>query len=51
MPGGEVFAHYVFNDQNETGHIPPEQRGILAPLNPGIAERIRQWLLQSLQRR
>jgi len=47
----DIFMHYVFNPEDETRHLPAEQRGILAPLNPGIAERIRLWLLQSLQRR
>lgn len=47
-----VFAHYIFgNEQDVTAHIPAEQRGILGTFNPPLAERIRLWLLRSLQRR
>jgi cupin-like protein len=45
-----VFNHYVFNDEDPAAHIPAASRGILAPLNPQIAERTRQWLLKALSR-
>ena len=46
-----VFNHFIFSDADDSAHIPAGQRGILAPLSPEIAEKVRLWLLQSLQRR
>jgi hypothetical protein len=46
-----IFNHYIFNDEDVIAHIPDGQRGILGPLTPGLAERIRLWLQRSLQRR
>jgi hypothetical protein len=45
-----IFSHYIFNDEDQTAHIPSGSRGVLAPLNAGNAEQIRQWLLRSLAR-
>lgn len=46
-----LFDHYVFENSNEvTEHIPPEARGVLAPLTPETAGRIRAFLLRSLSR-
>jgi hypothetical protein len=46
-----VFNHFIFDAVDGAAHIPPAQRGILSPLSPEIAEKVRMWLLQSLQRR
>jgi len=46
-----VFEHYVFENGAEVaGHLPEEARGILAPLNPETAGRIRAKLLRGLSR-
>ena len=46
-----LFDHYVFaNGANVTQHLPPEARGILAPLNAESAGQIRAKLLRSLSR-
>lgn len=45
------FEHYVFaNGADVTDHLPPEGRGILAPLTPDTAGRIRARLLRNLSR-
>lgn len=46
-----MFDHYVLRTEGEPiEHLPPEQRGILAPPTPQLRERIRQFLLRSLSR-
>ena len=46
-----MFEHYVFDNGTEVaGHLPEEARGILAPLNPDTAGRIRAKLLRGLSR-
>lgn len=46
-----LFDHYVFaNGADVTQHLPPEARGILAPLNAESAGQIRAKLLRSLSR-
>ncbi len=46
-----LFDHYVFdNGADVTEHIPEEARGVLAPLTPETAGRIRAFLLRSLSR-
>ena len=47
----DLFDHYVFrNDGQETDHIPPPARGILAPLTSESAGRLRAFLLRTLSR-
>ena len=46
-----MFEHYVFDNGIEVaGHLPEEARGILAPLTPDTAGRIRAKLLRGLSR-
>ena len=46
-----LFDHYVFtNGADVTQHLPPEARGILAPLDAEAAGQIRAKLLRSLSR-
>lgn len=46
-----LFDHYVFaNGAEVTQHLPPDARGILAPLTPHSAGQIRARLLRSLSR-
>lgn len=46
-----LFDHYVFtNGADVTQHLPPEARGILAPLDAETAGQIRAKLLRSLSR-
>lgn len=47
----DMFDHYVFqNGPHVTDHLPPDGRGILAPLTPETAGQIRAHLLRSLAR-
>ena len=47
----EMFDHYVFgNDQGVVAHIPEGSRGILDPMTPDLAGRIRAFLLRALSR-
>jgi hypothetical protein len=47
----ELFDHYVFRNGAEvTDHLPPDGRGILAPLTAETAGQIRAHLLRSLAR-
>ncbi len=57
LPGADkarwraLFDHYVFtNGADVTQHLPPEARGILAPLDAETAGQIRAKLLRSLSR-
>jgi hypothetical protein len=44
-----LFDHYVFENGDEvTAHIPPDARGVLAPLTPESADRLRANLLRGL---
>jgi hypothetical protein len=44
-----LFDHYVFENGDEvTAHIPPGARGVLAPLTPESADRLRANLLRGL---
>ncbi|WP_230480718.1 cupin-like domain-containing protein [Sphingomonas sp. Leaf21] len=46
-----MFDHYVFaNDDSVTAHIPEGGRGILDPMTPELASRIRSFLLRTLSR-
>jgi hypothetical protein len=47
------FEHYVFGDDAHVAgdHLPEAARGILGPASPDRTERIRGYLLKSLQRR
>lgn len=46
-----LFDHYVFeNGRDVTAHIPTDARGVLAPLTPDTAGRLRASLLRSLSR-
>ena len=47
----DLFDYYVFrNDESVTAHIPEAGRGVLAPLTPESAGRIRAFLLRALSR-
>ncbi len=47
----EMFDHYVFaNDESVVAHIPEGGRGILGPMTPDLAGRIRAFLLRALSR-
>lgn len=47
----ELFDHYVFDaDASVTAHIPEGGRGILDPLTPEAASRLRSYLLRQLGR-
>lgn len=47
----DMFEYYVFaNDESVVAHIPEEGRGVLAPLTPESAGRIRAFLLRTLSR-
>lgn len=47
----DLFDHYVFgNDEDVVAHIPPDGRGVLAPLTADGAGRIRAFLLRALSR-
>lgn len=47
----DMFDHYVFaNDADVTAHIPEGGRGILDPITPPLADRIRAYLLRALSR-
>lgn len=46
-----LFEHYVFaNGPDVAAHIPEPQRGVLAPLTPDSAGRLRAFLLRALSR-
>ncbi|TPG20404.1 cupin-like domain-containing protein [Sphingomonas koreensis] len=45
----DMFDHYVFgNDEETVAHIPEDARGVLAPLTPETASRLRSFLLRQL---
>ncbi|CAA9491924.1 MAG: Pass1-related protein [uncultured Sphingomonadaceae bacterium] len=47
----EMFDYYVFDDvEAAAAHIPAAARGVLAPLTPDTAGRIRAYLLRALSR-
>jgi hypothetical protein len=47
-----LFEHYVFGSQTgTTAHIPPHRHGLLGPLSPADAARVREYLAQRLQKR
>ncbi|RXD07599.1 cupin-like domain-containing protein [Sphingomonas sp. UV9] len=47
----EMFDHYVFSNGPEVvAHIPESARGVLAPLTPDSAGRLRAFLLRALSR-
>ena len=47
----DMFDHYVFdNDDSVTAHIPEGGRGVLDPMTPDLAARLRAFLLRALSR-
>lgn len=47
----ELFEHYVFDASDDVvAHLPPDARGILAPLTSESAGRLRAFLLRGLSR-
>ena len=47
----DMFDHYVFaNDDSVTAHIPEGGRGVLDPMTPELAARLRAFLLRALSR-
>ena len=47
----DMFDHYVFNnDDGVTAHIPEGGRGVLDPMTPELAGRLRGFLLRALSR-
>ena len=45
-----LFEHYVFGDPEAvTGHIPPHRHGLLGPLSPADAQRLREQVAQRLK--
>lgn len=47
----DIFEHYVFgNDETTIAHIPEAIRGILAPMDPDMARRVRAYLTGRLGR-
>ncbi len=46
----DLFDYYVFGDSEAAAaHIPESGRGVLAPMTPDSAERLRNFLLRNLQ--
>lgn len=46
-----MFDHYVFQTgEDPAAHLPAHAKGVLAPLTPSLAQRIRGFLLRGLQR-
>ena len=46
-----MFDHYVFSDAPAVAaHIPEAERGVLAPLTPDSAGKLRAFLLRALSR-
>lgn len=46
-----LYDHFVFQTDGEPlAHLKPEQRSMLAPMNPTLASHIRAWLIKALQR-
>ncbi len=47
----DIFNFYVFNaDEHTTQHIPPQARGVLAPIDELAARKLRALLLKQLNR-
>ena len=47
----KIFDHYVFEPEEASlAHLAPEHRGVLGPMTPQLARRIRSFLLNSLGR-
>jgi hypothetical protein len=47
----EIFRHYIFEEDEETAaHIPPNARGVMAPLSEDGARALRTQLLKRLNR-
>ncbi len=46
-----MFDHYVFERGDDpVGHLPPDRRGVLGAMSPGLAQRIRGFLMNGLRR-
>lgn len=46
-----IFDHYVFDDEAEAAaHLPEASRGVLGAMTPGLAQRIRGFLINGLKR-
>ncbi len=46
-----MFDHYVFEtDGDPAAHLPPASRGVLGPMTPSLAKRIRDFLTAGLRR-
>ncbi|MFI2812106.1 cupin-like domain-containing protein [Microbulbifer sp. JSM ZJ756] len=47
---GHLFDHFVVNREAAAAPIPPERRGVLSALDRGMAARLKQLLIEKLQR-
>lgn len=46
-----LFEHYVFDDRDDpVAHLPAASRGVLGPMTPSLARRIREFLMAGLRR-
>ncbi len=46
-----LFDHYVFETGDDpAAHLPKQALGVLGPLTPQLARRIREFLMRGLQR-
>lgn len=43
-----LLDYYLFGGDDPAAHIPPDKRGVLAPLTPELAEKLKQMILQQL---
>jgi hypothetical protein len=46
-----MFDYFVFRaGENTAAHLPPDGQGVLGPMTPANAARVKEWLIQSLTR-
>jgi hypothetical protein len=45
----DIFEHYIFSPQQQT-HIPKDKRGVLNPIDPQLARKLRALLVNKLNR-
>jgi hypothetical protein len=43
-----VLDYYLFSDADPAAHIPADKRGVLGPLTPELAEKLKQMVLRHL---